>query len=152
MEKALPKLQAKYDKVIVREQDLLEKLKNLRNKKKQMAWRIHSYEINLPPSHTLKERIIRVMKKILLIAIAVTFLNGCAKFEPIIDTVGKSKFETFNASEKRNDKILHVRNLKNNTTFFGNINFWILSHKKLKLNILIFIENALPSSNHQVLN
>ena len=47
------------------------------------------------------------MKKILLIAILfVTFLNGCAKFEPIIDTKGKSKFETSNASEISNDKIL----------------------------------------------
>ena len=33
------------------------------------------------------------MKNILLVAILVAFLNGCAKFEPIIDTKGKSKFE-----------------------------------------------------------
>ena len=69
------------------------------------------------------------MKKILLIAIAMTFLNGCAKFEPIIDTKGKSKFETSNASEISNDKILCEKLAKNNTTFFGNINFWILSPK-----------------------
>ena len=39
--KALPKLQAKYDKAIVREKDLLEKLKKIRNNKKSLAWKIH---------------------------------------------------------------------------------------------------------------
>ena len=39
--KALPKLQAKYDKAIVREKDLLEKLKKIRNRKKSLAWTIH---------------------------------------------------------------------------------------------------------------
>ena len=38
---ALPKLQAKYDKAILREKDLLEKLKKLQEKKKQMAWTLH---------------------------------------------------------------------------------------------------------------
>lgn len=39
--KALPKLQVKYDKAIIREKDLKEKLKKLQEKKKQMAWQIH---------------------------------------------------------------------------------------------------------------
>ena len=42
MQKQLPKLQAKYDKVIVREQDLLEKLKKIRYNKKALAWKIHN--------------------------------------------------------------------------------------------------------------
>jgi hypothetical protein len=42
MEKALPKLQAKYDKAIVREQDLLKKLKKLRSNKQNLAWKIHN--------------------------------------------------------------------------------------------------------------
>ena len=36
-----PKLQAKYDKAIIREKDLKEKLKKLQERKKQMAWKIH---------------------------------------------------------------------------------------------------------------
>ena len=39
------------------------------------------------------------MKKMYLMTILVcTLLNGCAKYDPIIDTKGKSKFETSNAS------------------------------------------------------
>ena len=69
------------------------------------------------------------MKNLLLLAILVTFLNGCASYSPIIDTKGKSKFETSNADEISNDKILCEKLAKNNTTFFGNINFWITSPK-----------------------
>ena len=66
------------------------------------------------------------MKKMYLMTIIVcTLLNGCAKYEPIIDTKGKSKFETSNASEISNDKILCEKLAKNNTTFFGNINFFL---------------------------
>ena len=36
-----PMHQAKYDKAIVREKDLLEKLKKIRNRKKSLAWTIH---------------------------------------------------------------------------------------------------------------
>jgi len=35
------KLQAKYDKQVMREQDLLEKLKKLRLQKKTVAWKMH---------------------------------------------------------------------------------------------------------------
>ena len=41
MQKALPKLQAKYDKAILQEKTLSEKLKKLQERKKQMAWKIH---------------------------------------------------------------------------------------------------------------
>ena len=91
------------------------------------------------------------MKKILLIAIAVTFLNGCAKFEPVIDTKGKSKFETSNASEISNDKILCQKLAKNNTTFFGNINFWILS-PRAETQYTDMYRKCLLGRNHQVLN
>ena len=92
------------------------------------------------------------MKKILLIAIAVTFLNGCASnFQPIIDTKGKSKFETSNASEISNDKILCEKLAKNNTTFFGNINFWILS-PKAETKYTDIYRKCLLGRNHQVLN
>ena len=41
MLRTLPKLQAKYDKTIIQENDLLEKLKKLQEKKKQMAFKLH---------------------------------------------------------------------------------------------------------------
>jgi len=91
------------------------------------------------------------MKNLLLIATLVCFLNGCAKFEPIIDTKGKSKFETTNASEISNDKILCEKLAKNNTTFFGNINFWILS-PKAETQYTDIYRKCLLGRNHQVLN
>ena len=48
MLRTLPKLQAKYDKTIVQEKDLLEKLKKLQEKKKQMAFKLH--QIKYHPS------------------------------------------------------------------------------------------------------
>ena len=91
------------------------------------------------------------MIKILLIAIAVTFLKGCAKIEQIIDTKGKSKFETSNASEISNDKILCEKLAKNNTTLLGNINFWILS-PKAETQYTDIYRKCLLGRNHQVLN
>ena len=91
------------------------------------------------------------MKKILLIAIAVTFLNDCAKFEPIIDTKGKAKFETSNASNISNDIILCEKLAKNNTTFLSNINFWILS-PKAETQYTDIYRKCLEGRNHNVLN
>ena len=91
------------------------------------------------------------MKKILLIAIAVTFLNACAKFEPIIDTKGKARFETSNASDISNDIILCEKLAKNNTTLLGNINFWILS-PKAETQYTDIYRKCLLGRNHQVLN
>jgi len=91
------------------------------------------------------------MKKIFLLAILVAFLNGCASYSPIIDTKGKSKFETSNADEISNDKILCEKLAKNNTTFFGNINFWILS-PKAETQYTDIYRKCLLGRNHQVLN
>ena len=91
------------------------------------------------------------MKNILLVAILVCFLNSCASYSPIIDTKGKSKFETSNASEISNDKILCEKLAKNNTTFFGNINFWILS-PKAETQYTDIYRKCLLGRNHQVLN
>ena len=91
------------------------------------------------------------MKKILLIAIAVTFLNACAKFDPIIDTKGKARFETSNASDISNDIILCEKLAKNNTTLLGNINFWILS-PKAETQYTDIYRKCLLGRNHQVLN
>ena len=91
------------------------------------------------------------MKKTLLIATLVCVLNGCAKFEPIIDTKGKSKFETSNASDISNDVILCEKLAKNNTTLLGNINFWILS-PKAETQYTDIYRKCLLGRNHQVLN
>ena len=91
------------------------------------------------------------MKNILLLALLVCFLNGCASYQPIIDTKGKSKFETSNADEISNDKILCEKLAKNNTTFFGNINFWITS-PKAETQYTDIYRKCLVGRNHQVLN
>jgi hypothetical protein len=92
------------------------------------------------------------MKKMYLMTILVcTLLNGCAKFEPIIDTKGKSKFETSNASDISNDIILCEKLAKNNTTLLGNINFWILS-PKAETQYTDIYRKCLLGRNHQVLN
>ena len=91
------------------------------------------------------------MKKILLLALLVGFLNGCAKFDPIIDTKGKSKFETSNASNISNDIILCDKLAKNNTTFLSNINFWILS-PKAETQYTDIYRKCLEGRNHNVLN
>ena len=91
------------------------------------------------------------MKNLLLIATLVCFLNGCASYQPIIDTKGKSKFETSNASEISNDKILCEKLAKNNTTFFSNINFWILS-PKAETQYTDIYRRCLEGRNHNVLN
>jgi hypothetical protein len=91
------------------------------------------------------------MKNILLVAILVCFLNGCASYQPIIDTKGKSKFETSNASDISNDIILCEKLAKNNTTLLGNINFWILS-PKAETQYTDIYRKCLLGRNHQVLN
>ena len=70
------------------------------------------------------------MKKILLIAISVTFLNACSTYKPVVDTVGRSgTFNESRAEQITDDIIMCEQVAKTNTTFLGNINHWILSPK-----------------------
>ena len=47
------------------------------------------------------------MKKILLIAISVTFLNACSTYKPVVDTVGRSgTFDESRAEHFSNDKVI----------------------------------------------
>ena len=70
------------------------------------------------------------MKKILLIAISVTFLNACSTYNPVVDTVGRSgTFDESRAEQITDDIIMCEQVAKTNTTFLGNINHWILSPK-----------------------
>jgi len=70
------------------------------------------------------------MKKLLLIAISVTFLNACSTYKPVVDTVGRSgTFDKSRAEQITDDIIMCEQVAKTNTTFLGNINHWILSPK-----------------------
>ena len=90
-------------------------------------------------------------KTVLLIAILVTLLQGCAKYEPIVDTKGRAKFETSNASEISDD-ILHCKHLaERNTTFASNISFWLMS-PKAETKYADIYRKCMLGRNHQVLN
>ena len=80
-----------------------------------------------------------------------TLLNGCAKYDPIIDTKGKSKFETQTQVTYQTILYFVEKLAKNNTTFFGNINFWILS-PKAETQYTDIYRKCLLGRNHQVLN
>jgi len=91
------------------------------------------------------------MKNILLLAILVAFLNGCA-YNPIIDTAGKSgTFNTNQAKEITND-IQHCKTIAdNNTDFISNIIFWIGSVDADTEHQSIY-RKCLVNRGHSVLN
>ena len=61
---------------------------------------------------------------------------------PVIDTVGRSgTFDESRAERISDDIILCQEPAKTNTTFFGNINHWILA-QKLRLNISTWLRLA----------
>ena len=90
-------------------------------------------------------------KTILTIGIFALLLQGCAKYEPIVDTKGRAKFETSNASEISDD-ILHCKDLaERNTTFASNISFWLMS-PKAETKYADIYRKCMLGRNHQVLN
>ena len=91
------------------------------------------------------------MKKILLLAILVAFLNGCA-YNPIVDTAGKSgTFNTDQAKEITND-IQHCKTIAdNNTDFISNIIYWIGSPEAETEHQSIY-RKCLVNRGHSVLN
>ena len=90
-------------------------------------------------------------KLIMLIAISVLLLQGCAKYVPVVDTKGKARFETSNASEISDD-MLHCSHLaKENSTLLGNINFWLDSKAGQNQYANIY-KKCMEGRNHQVLN
>jgi len=91
------------------------------------------------------------MKKILLLAILVAFLNGCA-YNPIVDTAGKSgTFNTDQAKEITND-LQHCKTIAdNNTDFIGNIIYWIGSVEAETEHQSIY-RKCLVNRGHSVLN
>ena len=92
-----------------------------------------------------------MIKTIMLITIFILLLQGCAKYEPVIDTKGKSRFETSNASEISDD-LLHCKHLaEKNSTIAGNITFWLLSPMAQNQYAVIY-KKCMEGRNHQVLN
>ena len=67
-------------------------------------------------------------KKILLTMLVCTLLNACSTYSPLVDTMGRSgTFDESRAEHFSNDKVIFEQIATNNTTFFGNIGFWIMS-------------------------
>ena len=91
------------------------------------------------------------MKNILLLAILVAFLNGCA-YNPIVYTAGKSGiFNTNQAKEITND-LQHCKTIAdNNTDFIGNIIYWIGSPEAETEHQSIY-RKCLVNRGHSVLN
>ena len=91
------------------------------------------------------------MKNILLLAILVAFLNGCA-YNPIVDTAGKSgTFNTDQAKEITNDLQQCKTIADNNTDFIGNIIYWIGSPEAETQHQSIY-RKCLVNRGHSVLN
>ena len=91
------------------------------------------------------------MKKLLVVGLFATLLNGCASYDPLIDSNGKSKFENSNAEQITNDKILCKEFAEKNTTFLGNIGFWILN-PKAETQKTDITRKCLEGRNHSVIN
>jgi len=91
------------------------------------------------------------MKNILLIAIFVCLLQGCA-YKPLIDTSGRSG--TFN-SDRANlitDDQLHCKTLaKDNTNFISNILYWSVS-PTMDTKYKSIVRKCLTKRGHSVLN
>jgi len=92
------------------------------------------------------------MKNILLIAIFVCLLQGCASYKPLIDTAGRSgTFDTDQAKEITND-IQHCKTLaKENSNFVSNILFWSVS-PTMDTKYESIMRKCVLSRGHSVLN
>ena len=91
------------------------------------------------------------MKNILLVAILVAFLNGCA-YKPIIDTAGRSG--TFNSDQAKEitNNIQHCDKIaKDNTNFISNITFWALN-QNMDTKYESIMRKCLTLRGHSVLN
>ena len=91
------------------------------------------------------------MKKILLLAILVGFLNACA-YKPIIDTAGRSgTFNSDQAKEITNDTQHCDKLAKDNTNFISNITFWALN-QNMDTKYESIMRKCLTKRGHSVLN
>jgi hypothetical protein len=92
-------------------------------------------------------------KTILLCGLLATLLQGCAKYDPLIDTAGKSSsnFDTNQAKEITNN-IQHCDKIaKDNTNFVSNILYWSVS-PTMDTKYESIVRKCLTKRGHSVLN
>ncbi len=93
------------------------------------------------------------MKTILLCGLLATLLQSCAKYDPLIDTAGKSSsnFDTNQAKEITNN-IQHCDKIaKDNTNFVSNIFYWSVS-PTMDTKYESIVRKCLTKRGHSVLN
>ena len=93
------------------------------------------------------------MKTILLCGLLATLLQSCAKYDPLIDTAGKSSsnFDTNQAKEITNN-IQHCDKIaKDNTNFVSNILYWSVS-PTMDTKYESIVRKCLTKRGHSVLN
>ena len=89
---------------------------------------------------------------IMLIGLSITLLQGCAKYEPLVDTRGRSgTYNESRAEEITNDKLLCSQFAKNNTTKMSNISYWIFS-PKMETRYQAYYRQCLHNRGHSVIN
>ena len=91
-------------------------------------------------------------KTILTLGLLCTLLNACAKYDPLIDTAGRSgTFNTDQAKEITND-LQHCKTIaKDNTNFISNIVFWSLN-QNMDTKYESIMRKCLTKRGHSVLN
>lgn len=92
-------------------------------------------------------------KTILTIGVVCTLLNACAKYDPLIDTAGRSSsnFDTDQAKEITNN-IQHCDKIaKDNTNFVSNILYWSLS-PTMDTKYRSIVRKCLTQRGHSILN
>jgi len=90
-------------------------------------------------------------KTYLTIALVCTFLQGCAKYEPVIDSVGRSgTFNEARATQITDDIIMCEKIADNNTTLLSNFNFWLTS-SSMDTEYEHLVKNCLIGRGHSLL-
>ena len=90
-------------------------------------------------------------KNILLVAVFATLLQ-CTYYKPIIDTAGRSGTFNENKAHEITDDLQHCQKLaKNNTSFIGNIVYWIGS-PEADTEYQSLYRKCLTNRGHSVLN
>nr|BAR20402.1 hypothetical protein [uncultured Mediterranean phage uvMED] len=91
-------------------------------------------------------------KMVMLIGLSITLLQGCAKYEPLVDTRGRSgTYNESRAEEITNDKLLCSQFAKNNTTKMSNVTYWIFS-PKMETRYQAYYKQCLLGRGHSVIN
>ncbi len=88
----------------------------------------------------------------MLIGLSIALLQGCAKYEPLVDTRGRSgTYNESRAEEITNDKLLCSQFAKNNTTKMSNVTYWIFS-PKMETRYQAYYRQCLHNRGHSVIN